>query len=156
MVRASDLPAGCSNAKVRTVFAGFLAGINKREPVRVRRYIAPRPELNWFGLAKPGGGYVRLETPRRIVAYFLARSRAGVRLSAKRVRVSPVGAPGVRSGPYARPDHGPAADDPVAAVEFELDADVSGRADGEEDRSARIGKAGINCATKRFYIWNGG
>lgn len=155
--KESELPPGCALMDIRRIFTGFLRAVNTQQQESVRNYIAPQPELNWFGVGQPRKGYLRLEDPRHIARYFTIRANSGQkRLTLRNAEVSPLRPSGVRSGPYKRPANGPGADDPVVAVGFTLEVDAKGMARQNQRSSSRGGKAGINCATGQFYIWNGG
>jgi hypothetical protein len=145
------LPADCGIAEIEQVFGQFLAAINARDQAGVLARIAPTRELNWFGVVRQGGGYLRLQRPLAVVQYFDRRVREGERLTLRKAEISPVASPG-STGPWARPAQGTGRDDPIVAASFLLTVEDSDRG----ERKVRPGKAGIDCRTKQFYVWNGG
>lgn len=140
------LPEGCKPPQVRTLFGRLLSAVDSSDRAAALRYIAPEPELNGFGIylgPAPGGRQLEARTPPAVYDNLVRMREFGGRLSLLRADVKGPIRPGVGrpAGPFGRPATGPAADDPVAGVEFVLAAG-SGSASG---------KGGINCATGRFY-----
>lgn len=156
----ADLPPGCSLPQVRRAFEELLSGANAGDRSRLLGRVASPPELNPFMLGRdsrsPTGDArdprTRLRTPARIWRYFARQSSRGYRRHLLDARVEPV-SPGTGRGadPFRRPAAGPTADDPVVAAGFTIEATD---ADGLSWNLS--GKAGINCASGRFYFYGGG
>ena len=138
----------CRAARVEGVFLGLLRGANQRRRSLTLRRLARPPEQNGFGFVTESGSF-ESRRPRRIFRYLARRSRRGERLKLLHVRLSKAPSGGAPSGPWARPTQGPTADDPVTAASFKIRLTDRG-----EDPVVVFGKAGINCATGQFYVWN--
>jgi len=149
-VEPGELPADCGPREIEALFTHFLRSVADRNRSGILEDVAPARELNWFGVSKPGGKVLRLESPKEVARYFLGRARAGETWTLQRAQISPVENPPT-TGPYARPPRGPGSDDEIVAASFELVLRQKGSQPGK-----RGGKAGINCETQQFYIWNGG
>lgn len=156
-ISGSDLPPGCSPPEVKRVFDGLLEGANSRDRARVARRIAAQPELVGFILGRDsrsptGASGRRFRTPSGIYRYFAGQSSRGYRRHLVRATVGTIN-PGSRpgSGPFRRPAAGTTADDPVVAVGFTVEVTAEGGR-----LWTQSGKAGINCASGRFYFYGGG
>lgn len=149
-VRADELPADCGPKEVEALFTRFLRSIDHQSRADILEYVAPSRELNWFSVSRPAGGFIRLESRKGVARYLLDRARSGETWTLRNAQISPVPDP-PSTGPYARPPEGPGSDDEIVAAAFELTLRDKG-----EQSDRRGGKAGINCETQQFYIWNGG
>lgn len=135
----------------------MLAGANSGDRSRVLRRIAPQPELSIFILGRDsrsptGNSGQEFHTPDAIYRYFAEQSRRGYRRLLHRAWVQPINPHSDRrAGPLRRPASGPAADDPVVAIGFDITV--------RDDEGTEIdlgGKSAINCETGRFYFYVGG
>lgn len=144
------LPEGCQLYQVRNLFEGFFEAVNTRDELDALRYIAPRPELNGFGIGMgPTKRWMlRSRDPETVYRHFAARAREGQRLSLLGASVSVVNPGALHSGPFRRPESGPTAGDPVVGLSFQFGLRQPGQPVLQPG-----GKGGIDCPTGQFYVW---
>jgi hypothetical protein len=145
---AMPLPRECEPRRIATVVLEFLEALNRGDP-RARRFIAPDPEFNGWGVGERGTGEgVFVKAPNsKLFGYFRRRHEQRERLGRLEIAVGP--APSTSAGPFSG-GHGNA---PAAAFDFELSRTASDLRERGIRRQLGSGKAGINCRTGRIFLW---
>lgn len=141
------LPDGCALPQVQQRLEAFLAAAASGEAERVLPFIAPRGELNGFGIGSGQRHWLRSTDPDRVARFVAAQGSAGLRYRFLGGSVDDLEA-GQLSGPWRRPEAGPAADDPVVAFGILARVTQAGR-----PPRAAIGKGGLDCVSGQFFNW---
>lgn len=142
-----DLPKGCTLVAVESSINRFLVALSNGNKREILSTIAPSGEFNAMALG-PASSPV-LESPMQVVRRARAQQHYRINRSLDSAQVQPIKPrSGRKAGPYARPRSGPEADAPVVAIGLRLNLIRP-----QKPPTIVVGKAGLNCATGRFYVW---